>query len=427
MARRRTQLLVGCVVVLAIAAVGAAAVAYQPAIDRVARPDPKSFPVELVEKGEKLALIGDCAVCHTASSGADYAGGLPLATPFGTMFTTNITPDEKTGIGSWSIPAFRRAMHAGVARDGSHLYPAFPYDHYTRVADADIDAIYAFLMTRRPVEATPPPNKLIPPLGFRPLLAGWKLLFLHEGPWRPDAAQSAEVNRGAYLAEGLGHCASCHSPRNLLGGEVTSKPYAGGVAEGWVVPALNQDNAAARAWNADQIFSYLRTGIDINHSAAGGPMTPVVHSLAKAPEADVRAISVYVAALMHGGAKAPDVPAFDRVEVAASSHPAGATLFAGACAGCHGAGAPMTTQGRPKLSLATPVNAGDPRDAIQVVLQGLHPEKGKPGLYMPALGDAFTDAQVADLIGYVRARYSDKPAWQDLELAVARARKEGKS
>jgi mono/diheme cytochrome c family protein len=423
---RRTTILFAGLAVVAVAAVAAAALAHRPAIDRIARPDPKSFPADLVKKGEQLALIGDCAVCHTAAGGRDYAGGVPLGTPFGTLFTTNITPDENTGIGSWSQPAFRRAMQEGTARDGSHLYPALPYEHYIYVADADLDAIYAFLMTRQPVEATAPANKLYPPLGFRPLLAGWKLLFLHGGPWQPDPAQSAEFNRGAYLAEGLGHCGGCHTPRNLLGGESSGKAYAGGVAEGWVAPALNRDNPAARKWTADQVFSYLRTGLDINHSAAGGPMGPVVHSLAKVPEADVRAISVYVASLMNGGAK-PEAPASDRVAEAANSHPAGATLFAGACAGCHGAGAPMTTQGRPKLSLATPVNAADPRDAIQVVLQGLRPEKGKPGLYMPALGDAFTDAQVADLIGYVRARYSDKPAWTDLEPAVAKARKEGKS
>jgi mono/diheme cytochrome c family protein len=423
---RRTTVLFAGVAVIAIAAVAAAGLAHRPAIDRIARPDPKSFSADLVKKGEQLALIGDCAVCHTAASGKDYAGGVPLGTPFGTLFTTNITPDENTGIGAWSQPAFRRAMQEGTARDGSHLYPALPYEHYTHVADADLDAIYAFLMTRQPVEATTPANKLIPPLGFRPLLAGWKLLFLHGGPWQPDPAHSDEFNRGAYLAEGLGHCGGCHTPRNLLGGESGGKAYAGGVAEGWVAPALNQDNPAARSWTANQIFAYLRTGIDFNHSVAGGPMGPVVHGLAKAPEADVRAISVYVASMMHGGTK-PDAPVPDRVAEAASSHPAGATLFAGACNGCHGAGAPMTAQGRPKLSLATPVNADDPRDAIQVVLQGLRPEKGKPGLYMPALGDAFTDAQVADLIGYVRARYSDKPAWTDLEPAVAKARKEGKS
>lgn len=426
--RRTTAVIGGLVIAIAVVGtIAAAAVAYRPAIDQIARPDPKLFPAAVVEKGEKLALIGDCAVCHTATTNADYAGGLPLATPFGTLFTTNITPDEKTGIGTWSLPAFRRAMHDGVARDGRHLYPALPYEHYTHVADADIDAIYAFLMTRRPVAATPPDNKLVPPLGFRPLLAGWKLLFLRGGAWQPDPAQSAEFNRGAYLVEGLGHCGSCHTPRNLLGAESRSKPYAGGVAEGWIAPALNRDNPAARSWTVDQLYGYLRTGIDRNHSVAGGPMAPVVHGLAKVPEADVRAIAVYVASLMHGGAISPDRPAPDRVAEAASSHPVGAALFAGGCAGCHGAGAPMTAQGRPKLSLATPVNADDPRDAIQVVLQGLRPETGKPGPYMPALGDAYTNAQVADLVGYVRARYSDKPAWQDLESAVAKARKEGKS
>jgi mono/diheme cytochrome c family protein len=418
---RRKTLIAG-LAVIAAAAVVAVVLADRPAIGEIARPDPKSFPVATVEKGEALARLGDCAVCHTAANGADYAGGYPLSTPFGTMYSSNITPDETTGIGRWSQAAFRRAMQQGVARDGSHLYPAFPYDHFTHVADDDIDAIYAFLMTRRPIEASAPANRLIPPLGFRPLLAGWKLLFLHEGAWQPDPGKDDEFNRGAYLAEGLGHCGSCHTPRNIAGGESSNK-YAGGVAEGWVAPALDQDNPAARGWTVEQIFSYLRTGIDINHSVAAGPMGPVVHNLAKAPEADVHAIAVYVASLMRGG-KPPDAPAPDRVAEAATSHPAGAALFAGACAGCHGLGAPMTAQGRPKLSLATPVRAGTPRDAIQVVLQGIRPETGKPGAYMPALGSAFTDAQVADLVGYVRARYSDLPAWNDLEPAVAKARKE---
>jgi mono/diheme cytochrome c family protein len=425
--RHPAQVAIACLMAIAVAVLAAYGLSYRPAIDTIARPDLRSFPPELVAKGETLAQIGDCAVCHTAARGADYAGGIPLATPFGTLFTTNITPEEKTGIGSWSKAAFRRAMHEGVARDGTHLYPALPYDHYTHVTDSDVDAIYAFLMTRRPVDATAPDNKLIPPLGFRPLLAGWKMLFLHQGPLQPDPAQSAEFNRGAYLVEGLGHCGSCHTPRNVAGGEIDDKRFAGGVADGWIAPPLNQDNPAARSWTVDQIYTYLRTGIDLNHSVAGGPMAPVVHGLATVPEADVRAISVYVASLMHGGAATPQAAVPDRLAEAASSHPVGATLFAGGCAGCHGAGAPMTAQGRPKLSLATPVNADDPRDAIQVVLQGLRPETGKPGPAMPALGDAYTDAQVADLVGYVRARYSEKPAWTDLDSAVARARKEGKS
>jgi mono/diheme cytochrome c family protein len=424
--RRLTRIVAVCVAAIAIVAVAAYGYSIRPAIDAIAKPDASTFSTDLITRGETLAQIGDCAVCHTAVKGADYAGGLPLSTPFGTLFTTNITPDEKTGIGTWSAAAFRRAMHDGVARDGHHLYPALPYDHYTHVTDSDIDAIYAFLMTRRPIAASAPDNRLTPPLGFRPLLAGWKLLFLHQGPWLPDSAQSAEFNRGAYLAEGLGHCGSCHTPRNLAGAEIAGQRYGGGVAEGWVAPALNQHNPAARSWTVDQLYTYLRTGIDANHSVAGGPMAPVVHGLAKVPEADVRAIAVYVASLMRSGTQ-PQAPALDRVAEAASSHPVGATLFAGGCAGCHGAGAPMTAQGRPKLALATPVNADNPRDAIQVVLQGLRPEPGRPGPAMPALGDAYTNAQVADLIGYVRARYSDKPQWTDLESAVARARKEGKS
>lgn len=175
---------------------GFAAVAWQPEIEAVRRPLGKDFDPDEVRRGATLAAVGDCIVCHTAEGSAPYAGGRPLPTPFGTLYSTNITPDEATGIGRWSTEAFRRAMREGVARDGSHLYPALPYEHYTHVTDADLNALYAFLMTRRAVEARAPENRLIPPLGFRPLLAGWKLLFLDKGPLVPDEAESDAWNRG---------------------------------------------------------------------------------------------------------------------------------------------------------------------------------------------------------------------------------------
>jgi len=193
---------------------------------------PSSFSSALVARGAILAKLGDCAVCHTADDGASLAGSRPLATPFGILYSDNLTPDPQTGIGHWSAQAFRRAMKEGVSRDGSHLYPALPYDHFTHVTDEDLDALYAFLMTRRAVYAKAPSNRLIPPLGFRPLLSGWKMLFLHEGSISTDAIRSPEWNRGAYLSEGLGHCGACHTPRNLMGAEEKSHAYAGGDAEG---------------------------------------------------------------------------------------------------------------------------------------------------------------------------------------------------
>jgi len=371
--------------------------------------------------------MGDCTTCHTAGPATPFAGGNPLATPFGTLFSTNITPDVKSGIGNWSAEAFRRAMRDGVSRNGKHLYPALPYEHFTHVTDGDLDALYAFFMTRRAVSTVQPANALYPPLGFRPLLAGWKMLFLHKGVWQPTPARSEQWNRGQYLVEGLGHCGGCHTPRNLLGGEKRSQAYDGGLAEGWVAPAISARSPAARAWTADRLYVYLRTGIDMNHAAAAGPMGPVAHNLARAPDADVRAIAVYVASLMASspGATVLSAPSIDRSTLAAREFPAGAALFAGGCSGCHGPGAPMMQQGRPALSLGSPLHEDDPRDTIQIILQGLQPPVGAPGPYMPALADNFTDVQVGAIAAYVRACYTDKPGWTNLPKAVAKARKEG--
>lgn len=411
-------ILAGCLIALALA--------WRPAIAPITPPAPSSFGRDEVARGAILAKIGDCAVCHTTDGGQSLAGGRALATPFGTLYTDNLTPDPATGIGNWSKEAFRRAMRDGVARDGSHLYPALPYEHFTHVSDRDLDAIYAFLMTREPVSASAPRNRLIPPLGFRPLLAGWKMLFLHKGPFVPDPARSAEWNRGAYLAEGLGHCGGCHTPRNLLGGEERSRAYGGGLAEGWHAPALNAANPAARAWTPDALFTYLRTGLSPSHSAAGGPMGPVVEDLSTVPEADVRAIATYIASHMNDGrqGRSPEEALPDRSTAAGQAFPSGGVLFAGACAGCHGPGAPMAAEGRPSLALASNLRDDDPTSAIQAVLRGIEPPVADRGPKMPGFADSLTDQQIADVLSYARARYTDRPAWRRLERAVRTARKE---
>ncbi|CAO3426327.1 c-type cytochrome [Azospirillum endophyticum] len=393
----------------------------------VSPPKPDAFPAEMLSRGAALAAIGDCIVCHTADGGVPYAGGRALATPFGTLYSTNITPDPATGIGGWSKEAFKRAMRDGVSRDGSHLYPALPYDHYRQVHDGDLDAIYAFLMTRPAASALARENDLIFPLGFRPLLAGWKLLFLHQEEFTPRSDRDTEWNRGAYLAEGLGHCSSCHSPRNLAGAEETGgSAYSGGMAEGWVAPALNGSSPAAVPWTKESLFTYLRTGVDGHHGAAAGPMGPVVHGLSRAPEADVRAIATYIASLsVDRAGTAPKTPALpDRTAEAAKANPAGASLFAGACAGCHEGGAPMITQGRPGLSTVTALQLDRPDNAIRAILQGIHAPTGPAGPAMPPFAASLTDAQVADLATYLRSRFSDRPAWTSLETAAATVRKE---
>jgi len=400
---------------------------YRPAIAEVARPDARSFDTALIARGANLARVGNCVSCHQSSGGRPYAGGYPVKTPFGTIYGSNITPDPVTGIGRWSRAAFERALRRGVGRDGSHLYPAFPYTHYAGVTDADVDALYAFLMTRPAVRAEPPANDLIPPLGFRPLLAGWKLLFFRPNTIHADATKSAEWNRGRYLGETLAHCSACHSPRGVLQQEKRGdSAYAGGWSGGWYAPPINAQSPAVRAWTPERLEAYLRTGLSVHHAAAAGPMGPVTYNLARARPADARALATYYAWWMRQAPAARNEPPLpDRRASATRAHPAGAALYEGACAVCHEPGAPMVVAGRPVLPLGTPLHEDNPRDTIQIILQGLRPPVAASGPYMPAYADALSDAQVADIVAYLKARHGTGPAWKDLPAEVAKARKEG--
>jgi mono/diheme cytochrome c family protein len=399
-------------------------VSWQPAWPPLANTS-ATFDPATVARGEKLAHIGNCIGCHTAQGGRPFTGGRPLETPFGTVFTANITPDLETGIGRWSRKAFVRALREGVALNGDLLYPAFPYDHFTHASDPDIDALYAFLMTRPAVQARAPANRLKEPFGFRPLLAGWNLLFLHRGPLVDDPGQSADWNRGRALAEGLAHCGGCHTPRNELGAERSDHAYDGAWTEGWYAPPLNASSPAVRPWTAEDLFAYLRTGLSATHAAAAGPMGSVTRGLAQASEDDVRAIAVYFASLMAHAPAAQGAPPADKGNVADAAHPDAAALFAGACATCHAAGAPMMQEGRPTLAWGTPLHEDTPNDTIQIIMHGLAPPAGRSGPTMPAYGDSFSDRQLADITAYLRARFTDKPPWPDVPQAVAQVRKGG--
>jgi mono/diheme cytochrome c family protein len=420
----KRTLLLGSAIGLATTLLAAFAVSWQPAWPALANPS-ATFDPAIVARGEKLAHLGNCAGCHTAQGGRPFAGGRPLETPFGTVFTTNITPDPETGIGRWSRKAFVRALREGVALNGDLLYPAFPYDHFTHASDPDIDALYAFLMTRPAVQARAPANRLKEPFGFRPLLAGWNLLFLHKGPLADDPGQSAEWNRGRALAEGLAHCGGCHTPRNELGAERSDHAYDGAWTEGWYAPPLNATSPAVRPWTADALFAYLRTGLSATHAAAAGPMGSVTRGLAQVSEDDVRAIAVYFASLMAHAPAAQGAPPADKGNAADGAHPEAAALFAGACATCHDAGAPMMQEGRPSLAWGTALHEDTPNDTIQIIMHGLAPPAGRSGPTMPAYGDSFSDRQLADITAYLRARYTDKLPWPDVPRAVAQVRKGG--
>src|SRR3954469_17866751 len=264
------------------------------AIAPIARPDASVYSAATIARGQQLAALGNCAECHTMIGGALNAGGRALATPFGTIYATNITPDVETGIGAWSYPAFERAMRDGLHRDGRQLYPAFPYTHFAKTGDADMQALYAYLMAQPAVRATQPANTLTFPFNLRPLLAGWNALFHQTREFKPDPAKSDVWNRGAYLVEGLGHCSACHSPRNALGAEQRGAYLAGGFAEGWEAPPLTSLSHAPIPWSEDELFAYLRTGHSRYHGVAAGPMAPVVRDLAALPDQDIRAMAVYL-------------------------------------------------------------------------------------------------------------------------------------
>ncbi len=409
----------------AVIGIGAAALPWR-AIAPIARPDPSVFSTATIARGKLLAALGDCTVCHTSANGIINAGGRALETPFGVITSTNITPDVDTGIGAWSYPAFERAMRGGIRRDGRHLYPAFPYTHFAKASDADLQALYAYLMAQQPVRATMPGNELRFPFNLRPLMAGWNALFHRSETFQPDPAKSNLWKRGAYLVEGLGHCAACHSPRNALGAEQASAYLAGGFAEGWEAPALTSLSQAPIPWSEDELFAYLRTGESRFHGVATGPMAPVVKELAALPDEDIRAMAVYLASFNAAVDTSAEDALAAKLETAtkvSSAGGAGARLYQGACAVCHEVGGLPLFGSRPSLALNSNLHSGTPDNLIQVILHGI----AKPAYshlgYMPPFKDSITDTQIVELVSYLRKQFApDKPAWIDLSSTIARVR-----
>ncbi|CAI0709073.1 Gluconate 2-dehydrogenase cytochrome c subunit precursor [Serratia entomophila] len=385
------------------------------------------FSQQQIERGKMLADLGDCSVCHTRPGGERNTGGLAMEIPFGTIYTTNITPDMETGIGKWSYAAFERAMRHGVDREGNYLYPAFPYTAFTRTRDEDLQALYAYLMSQPAVKYQPPATALSFPFNIRQGIVAWNWLYLTPGAMQNDAGQSAEWNRGAYLAEGLGHCSACHSPRNLLFGEKTGADHlAGGVAEEWTAPSLTGSSAAPLGWTQQDLVSFMRTGYSANHGVAAGPMAPVVEEgLSRLPEPDLQAIATYLrsyhsAPHKPGEAQRLNAQAERQLEPLASQ---GARLFSGACMACHAQekGAQMAGV-RPALALNTNLYSATPDNAIRVILDGIqHPAKAELG-YMPAFRHNLSDEQIAALLDYLRQNYAGQAPWPDLQQRIGQLR-----
>lgn len=432
-----------CLLIAVVFAGGAYAYAWRGTIEPVSEADLQAtiegFSPELVAEGAKLAAVGNCIACHTVPDSRAFSGGLPLPTPFGTIHSTNITPDRETGIGTWSEAAFQRAMREGVDREGNHLYPAFPYDHYTRVSDEDNRALYAFLMTRQPVKAEALANDLPFPLTYRPLLAGWKLLFLDEGTFEVNTAKGEPWNRGRYLVEGLGHCGACHTPRNALGAVDSDRHLGGGESEGWEAYAINADSKAPVPWTEDSLAFYLRNGWHELHGVSRGPMAEVTGNLGLLPDEDIRAMAVYVADVMGEpsperrekgerlretfGSRERAVQTSDSqtsVSAGGSGHP-GEAIYQASCANCH-EGDRSLPYGGLNFELSTAINAPDPQNIITVTLFGLPPADGEPSAIMPPYANTLNDAQMADLLAYMRERFSDEDPWEGIAEQVGEIR-----
>jgi len=370
----------------------------------------------LVERGEYLARAGDCVSCHTTPGGAPFAGGLRLDTPFGYMLAPNITPDAETGIGRWSGADFYRAVHDGVNKRGQDMYPTMPYDFYTRVTRADVDALYAYLRTIKPVRNAVDINHLDFPFNQRFTMGVWRELYFTEGTYRPNAGKSASWNRGAYLVEGLGHCSDCHSPRNLMGGIEKSKAFQGAVIDGWFALDLTSDiSTGLGSWSAEELATYFKTGVAKDKTTTLGPMAEVIrNSLSYLTDADRLAMAEYLKSLPPESTLRTGRPTPDPTKVR------GAQLYADNCSGCHqarGRGLPGVF---PPLAGNPVVLAADPNNILKVVDRGIRARNGF--IAMPAFNTQLTDQQVAEIANYVRTSWGNSAAPNATPPMVAKLR-----
>lgn len=362
----------------------------------------------VVERGRYLAHAGNCMTCHTKPGGEPFAGGVAFETPFGTIYSTNITPDPETGIGKWTSDQFLQALRKGVRPNGAHLYPVFPYTAFTKITDEDATALFAYLKSVPAVRAESSPNELSFPFNQRWLMGIWKMLFFEEGRFEPDAARSAEWNRGAYLVEALGHCSACHSPRNFLGAERSDLAMTGGehldrvpggAIRPWSAPNLTSAPSGLAGWSVDEIASYLKTGVN-SYASTYGPMNKVImNGTRHLSDADVRAMAVYLKSL-------PAKESGRRSGVDAEALRAGEALYDVHCGTCHlptGLGAPDSA---PRLAGSPVVQASNPASLINVILYGAELSDPPPLTNyrerMKAFADELSDEEIAVLATYVR-------------------------
>jgi mono/diheme cytochrome c family protein len=381
------------------------------ALPRKLNPLRPNASTQTITRGEYLARAGDCVACHTEPNGRAFAGGRAMVTPFGSLFVPNITPDDETGIGLWTADEFYRMLHTGVSRDGALLYPAMPFASYTKVTRSDSDAMFSYLQSVTPVKQKNHPHELKFPFNDRDLLIGWRTLYFREGEFVADPKQSEQWNRGAYLVQGLGHCAMCHTAINALGGSSESKAFEGGMIpnQNWYAPSLTSNRESGLGdWPVQEIADLLQVGAS-RRATTYGPMAEVVYnSLQYVTDDDATAMAVYLKALPRRDAEVPPTTQARLVDPGVME--LGRKTYALQCAACHGAEGEGHAPAYPPLKGNQSITMLSPVNSIRMVLNGGY----APGTYknprphgMPPFNHILGDDEVAAVVTYVRLAWGN--------------------
>jgi mono/diheme cytochrome c family protein len=394
--------------------------------------DPTGVPAELksaslIERGEYLTRAADCVVCHTVEGGAAFAGGRAFVLPFGTIYSTNITPDVDTGIGSYTDKNFLDAVHKGIGRNNTKLYPAMPYASYTYMSDADSLAIKAYLFSLKPVHAPAPPNTLSFPFNQRALMSLWSAFFNPDRRFEANADRSPEWNRGAYLVEAMEHCGECHTPRNLLFALNNREKFAGAVQAGWRAYNITQDHSSGvGGWSDEDLVHYLAAGHADGRGTASGPMGEAVdESLSHLKSGDIAAMVAYLKSVP--GISSSDLPE-PKAQLAAANSSSddnahGKSVYEGACVGCHGWSGVSPVLPSATLTGTRGVNDPTAINVAQIVLRGAGRHTGGEAPDMPEFGSSYSDAEIAGVANFVTARFGARGS-QLTAANVAKLRRE---
>ncbi|MBB5703894.1 mono/diheme cytochrome c family protein [Ochrobactrum daejeonense] len=379
---------------------------------------PELADADIAKRGEYLARAADCQACHTAPGGAPFAGGFAFVMPFGTIYSTNITADKETGIGNYSDAQFLAAVRNGVRADGSHLYPAMPYTSYTLMSDADVLAIKAYLLTLTPVHEPAKTSQLSWPFNQRGLMAIWNLVFNPDERFRPNVDRSAEWNRGAYLAEALGHCGDCHTPRNIAFALNNSRKFAGAITAGWHAYNITSDpDSGLGHWTAENLGAYLSTGYADGHGSPTGPMGEAYdNSLTYLLPQDTKALVTYLRSIPARSSGLPrpvTTPApvsYKEGVKTGTSDRRGELVFASACASCHSWTGISPVNNHATLTGIRAVNDPSATNVAQAVINGVNRETEAGPVFMPAFGQGYSDEDIAAVANYVTARFGAQGA-----------------